>query len=121
MYGFHKSVLLFRFLLGPPAQPPSSCRVNDLFNNGPPLARSSVEGPIPWEFQHASFRRDRPDLLVKIKRKSSKGPNALRRRSKSASNSGSSHSSSADVGLGDGASSSKGELQYGLGDRKSVV
>lgn len=98
-----------------------SRRVNDLFNNGPPLAHSSVEDPIPWEFQHSCFRRDRPDVLVNIKRKSSKAPvpTVLPRRSKSGSNSGSNHSSTAaaELGLVDsgnaGASSSTGEHLYG--------
>lgn len=31
------------------------------------------DGVIAWEFQHASFQRDRPELLARIKRKSSKG------------------------------------------------
>ncbi|ORY75937.1 HSF-type DNA-binding-domain-containing protein [Leucosporidium creatinivorum] len=49
MYGFHK--------------------VNDML--GTVLA--GQDGVIAWEFQHASFQRDRPELLARIKRKSSKG------------------------------------------------
>lgn len=44
-------------------------RVNDML--GTVLA--GQDGVIAWEFQHASFQRDRPELLARIKRKSSKG------------------------------------------------
>lgn len=43
-------------------------RVNDMI--GTVLAGS--DGVIAWEFQHAAFQRDRPELLARIKRKSSK-------------------------------------------------
>lgn len=48
-------------------------RVNDLFSSTPTATSPSLpEGIVAWEFQHASFRRDRPELLSRIKRKSSK-------------------------------------------------
>lgn len=72
-------------------------RVNDLFSSTPTAVSASVpEGIVAWEFQHASFRRDRPELLSRIKRKSSKplvsgaiviGSSAPTRRNASASGS----------------------------------
>lgn len=50
--------------------------MNDLFNSAVSQGTSATApgepGTIAWEFQHACFQRDRPELLAGIKRKPSK-------------------------------------------------
>lgn len=76
MYGFHKYVLDQVLVQLHSNQITNTnipfLRVNDLFNNGPSPIHAVPEGVVAWEFQHVAFRRDRPELLVRIKRKSSK-------------------------------------------------